>query len=280
MGRASLGIPDRAIIRRVTDAWLAVVTGTMSDLQTRAQIVCRLLTRHTWQDDVISLALSVSNTGQGTAINVRVSLAPSPDYTLIDEVLHIDNLIPDEERQVELRVRPRLSAGVDQFRARFIVQYSDPRGADQVENFADVVYLLTTAGEFQFIPNPYVVGTPLQTGSRLFFGREDIVAFVQENLAAAHHNNLVLIGQRRTGKTSLLKQLSARLGDGYFPVYIDGQTLGLDPGLPNFFLNLATEISFALDDRGFCIEPAPELADFTDSPPRPSSTNLSRRCAN
>src|SRR5438046_8929343 len=100
MGRASLGIPDRAIIRRVTDSWLAVVTGTMSDLQTRAQLVCRLLTRHTWQDDVISLALSIHNAGQGTAINLRVSLAPSPDYTLIDDVIRIENLAPDEERQV------------------------------------------------------------------------------------------------------------------------------------------------------------------------------------
>ncbi len=265
IARTDLGVADRAIIRRITDSWLSVVTGAMSDLQTRAQIVCRLLTRHTWQDDIVSLALSIQNTGQGAAENVRVSLAPSPEYTLIDDVARVDCLSPDEETQVELRVRPRLAQGVDQFRARFIIQYGDPRGPDQVENFADVVYLVSTASDFQFIPNPYVVGTPLQTGSRLFFGREDIVAFVQENLEAAHHNNLVLIGQRRTGKTSLLKQLPARLGDKYFPVYIDGQTLGLDPGLPNFFLNLATEIAFALDDRGFEITP-PELSDFIDSP--------------
>jgi hypothetical protein len=143
--------------------------------------------------------------------------------------------------------------------------YADPRGPDQVENFADVVHLLADVGEFQFIPNPYVVGTPLQTGSPLFFGREDLLAFIQENLAAAHRNNLVLIGQRRTGKTSLLKQLPARLGEGYLPVYLDGQTLGLDPGLANFCLNLAMEITFALEDHGLNLEP-PELGDFSHSP--------------
>jgi hypothetical protein len=110
-----------------------------------------------------------------------------------------------------------------------------------------------------------VVGTPLQSGSPLFFGRNDLLMFIKENLQAAHRNNLVLIGQRRTGKTSLLKQLPAQLGDDYLPIYLDGQSLGLDPGLPNFFLALATEIAFALDDRGFSVAP-PELSDFVESP--------------
>jgi hypothetical protein len=143
--------------------------------------------------------------------------------------------------------------------------YTDPRGPDQIENFADVVQLLSTTEEFHFIPNPYVVGTPLQTGSPLFFGREDVIEYIQQNLASSHRNNLVLIGQRRTGKTSLLKQLPAKLGDDYLPVYLDGQSLGLDPGLANFFLNMATEIAFALEDRDFFID-IPEPDDFAESP--------------
>jgi hypothetical protein len=110
-----------------------------------------------------------------------------------------------------------------------------------------------------------VVGTPLQTDSPLFFGRQDVVEFIQANLTASHRNNLVLIGQRRTGKTSLLKQLPARLDDDILPVYLDGQTLGLDPGMANFCLTLATEIAFALEDRGFKIQP-PELEGFQNSP--------------
>jgi hypothetical protein len=263
--RTELGSADRAIIQRIAESWLAIVTGVIGDLQARAQIVCQLITRHTWQDDIISLALSLHNEGRGSAMKVHVTLAPDPAYTLIDESATIERLAPNEEVQVHLRVRPRLEKGVDHFRARFVILYTDPRGSDQVENFADEIQLLAVEGAFQFIPNPYVVGTPLQTGSPLFFGREDVIAFVQENLAALHRNNLVLIGQRRTGKTSLLKQLPARLGDNYLAVYLDGQSLGLDPGLPNFFLALATEITFALEDRGFIITP-PELSSFADSP--------------
>ncbi len=263
--RTQLGSADLPVIWHIAESWLATVSGMMSELQARAQIVCRLLTQHTWQGEVITLVLDVRNTGRGAALRLKVTLPPAPEYTALEEAAPVARLAPGEEAQVELRVRPRLEPNASQFRARFMILYEDPRGPDQVENFADVVYLLAAEGEFQYIRNPYVVGTPLPTGSPLFFGREDVVAFIQENLAAAHRNNLVLIGQRRTGKTSLLKQLPAKLGDDYLPIYLDGQSLGLDPGLPNFFLTLATEMAFALEDRGFSIE-QPELSDFADSP--------------
>lgn len=262
--RARLRGADRSLVRRVIESWLAVVTGAMGELQTRAQLVCQLLTRHTWVGDVISLALGVRNDGRGAALGVRVTLTPAPEYTVLDGTRDIGKLSPGEEEQVDMRVHLR-EPGRGQFRARFVIQYADPRGPDQIEHYADAVYLLEAEGEFQFIPNPYVVGTPLQTGSPLFFGREDVVAFIHDNLSAAHRNNLVLIGQRRTGKTSLLKQLPARLSQDYLPVYLDGQSLALDPGLSNFFLTLATEITFALEDHGFSIEP-PEPDEFADAP--------------
>lgn len=272
--QAELGAADRPIMQRIAANWLTVVTGAMSELQTRARLVCRLLTRHTWTGEVIAVSLAIRNEGRGAALNLKVALAPAPDYTLVDESVTIERLAAGEEAQAELRVRPHIGdkTGITggQFRARFVIIYADPRGPDQTENFADVVYLLALEGEFKFIPNPYVVGTPLQTGSALFCGREDVFEFIQENLVAAHQNNLVLIGQRRTGKTSLLKQLPARLGEKYVSVYLDGQSLALDPGLPNFFYSLATEIAFALEDRGFVIG---ELPDFNDSP----ATTFERR---
>ncbi len=265
MARTSPTSPERPIVMQISESWLSVITGAMIEIQTQAQIVCQLLTRNTWRNDIITLVLSVKNEGRGAAINIQVTLAPAPEYTLINASETIPRLASGEETQIQVRIRPRLEQDINQIRARFIIRFTDPRGSDQIENFADVVHLMTTAGEFQFIPNPYVVGTPLQMGSPLFFGRKSVIDYVRENLAALHQNNLVLIGQRRTGKTSLLKQLPAHLGDDYIPVYLDGQSLGLDPGLPNFFLNMATEISFVLEDRGFEIDP-PEYEDFADSP--------------
>lgn len=256
---------ERPIARRIAENWMALVTSSMSDLQTRAQISCRLLSRHSWREEVVAVALRLRNEGHGMALNLRVSLAPSSDYTLIDELTVVERLAPGEESQLEFRVQPRLPPGSDQFRARFKILYDDPRGSNHEEHFADIVYLMAQESAFQFIPNPYVAGAPLETGSPLFFGREDLFGFIEENLSAAHRNNLVLIGQRRTGKSSLLKQLPIRLDDRYVPVYLDGQSIALDPGLPAFFSNIAVEIDFALQDRGFAIA-IPDIQEFSDRP--------------
>lgn len=266
IARTDLGRADRPIMQHIVESWLAVTTGAMSELHTRARIICQLVTRRSWVHQDVPLVLSLSNVGRGTAVQVKVSLAPSSQYERLDEEAVVEQLAYGDEVQVTLRARPQPPAGQDHFRARFVIQYADPSGADQLEQYADVVSLLTTSEKkFRFIPNPYVVGTPLQAGSRLFFGREDVLQFVQDNLAAEHRNNLVLIGQRRTGKTSILKQLPVHLGDQFVPVYIDGQALGLDPGLDQFFLSLATEITFALEDRGFHL-PLPRGEEFAENP--------------
>jgi AAA domain-containing protein len=262
---AELGAADQPLVQRIAEHWLAITTGVMGELQTRARLACRLLTRHTWQDDLVALTLTIRNDGRGAALNLHVSLTAGGEYTPLDAPAQVEQLASGEEVSLTLRVRPRLADGATYFRARFLIRYDDPRGPDQVEQFADEVQLLAEESPFQFIPNPYVVGTPLQNGSPLFFGRQDVLGFIGENVQAAHRNNLVLIGQRRTGKTSLLKQLPDRLGDAYVPIYLDGQSLGLDPGMPAFFLALATEIAFALDDRGFSLDP-PEPEEFATSP--------------
>jgi hypothetical protein len=258
----ALGAADRPVVRRIAEHWMAVVTGAMGELQSRAQIVCELLTRHTWQEDVVTIALALRNTGRGAAVHLEVRLLPSSEYKLVDESAVLEHLGPGEEAQVGLRVCP---SGVRRFRAQFEIRYTDPRGPDQCESFADAVQLLEISSEFHTIPNPYVVGTPLRAGSPLFFGREDIMTFLLDHLTAAHRNNLVLIGQRRTGKSSLLKQLPLRLGDDFMPVYLDGQALGLDPGMPAFLHSIASEIAFAMEDRGLPLA-APALADFADNP--------------
>jgi putative methionine-R-sulfoxide reductase with GAF domain len=263
--RTNLGSADVSIVLQISEKWQTIANRAMSELQTQAKINCRLLTRHTWQNDVISLTLTVQNQGRGAAVNLRLSMLPGPEYSLFGETANLARLAPGEEEQVNFRVRLRPEQAVVQFRARFVVLYDDPGGPNQSEHFADVVRLLAAPSHFQYIPNPYVVGTPLEAGSALFFGREELLAAIQENLRAAHRNNLVLVGQRRMGKTSLLKQLRLRLDPAYLPVYLDGQVMGLDPGLANFFLGLATEITFALEDQQIVMD-QPELEDFQNSP--------------
>lgn len=73
-----------------------------------------------------------------------------------------------------------------------------------------------------FPRNPYVIGVPL-TGDVGFFGRRETFTFVADTLDAEHQNVIVLYGQRRVGKTSLLHQLAKRLTQNAHPVYFDLQ---------------------------------------------------------
>jgi Tol biopolymer transport system component len=86
--------------------------------------------------------------------------------------------------------------------------------------------------------NPYIAGSPV-TGETMFFGREDVFAWVRDNLIGKHQDHiLVLHGERRTGKTSILYQMGRHLPTAYLPVLIDLQGLSMN-GLDNFMWELA-----------------------------------------
>jgi tetratricopeptide (TPR) repeat protein len=69
--------------------------------------------------------------------------------------------------------------------------------------------------------NPYVAG-PALTEKHDFFGREDILQLVETELLSTNQNAVVLFGQRRIGKTSVLLKLEHRLASQQLkPIYFD-----------------------------------------------------------
>ncbi len=74
------------------------------------------------------------------------------------------------------------------------------------------------------IVNPYIAGNPV-TGSAMFFGREDVFDFIRRTLKGQHRDNvIVLYGQRRTGKTSVLYQMRSHLSEPYVCIFKDIHT--------------------------------------------------------
>lgn len=123
-----------------------------------------------------------------------------------------------------------------------------------------------TSDGFRRIPNPYVVGTPLETGASVFVGREDIVKQVRDRLIRpAQRTILILIGERRSGKTSALKQLQYRLEGDLTPLFVDMQGLTASD-LPGFLWWLAWRMKEALEERGIRVE-LPSYEEFTSGPP-------------
>ena len=55
--------------------------------------------------------------------------------------------------------------------------------------------------------SPYIVGSPVDRRD-MFFGRADVIESIQRQVGASTHANVILLeGNRRTGKTSILRQL-------------------------------------------------------------------------
>lgn len=119
--------------------------------------------------------------------------------------------------------------------------------------------------------NPYIAGNPI-TGAEMFFGRQDVFAFIQQALIGKHRDNvIVLYGQRRTGKTSALYQMPRRLGLRYVSIFIDLHGLALD-GLESFLWELANSIARGLR-REYRIELSPLARDTFRANPRHAFEN-------
>lgn len=112
--------------------------------------------------------------------------------------------------------------------------------------------------------NPYIAGAPV-TEQRMFFGREDIFQWIENSIAGQYADHILVVhGQRRVGKTSVLKQLGNRLPKRYIPVFFDlqGRT---HTTLDHFLWWLARETVRVLkQERGIEITPPSKEAFASD----------------
>jgi tetratricopeptide (TPR) repeat protein len=110
-----------------------------------------------------------------------------------------------------------------------------------------------------FPTNPYIVGNPVGN-THVFVGRNDILEEVWRIVVHdAEENAIVLYGQRRIGKTSVLQELEARLPkEGLQPIFFDLQNKAEWP-LGRVLKELADKISALL------AVPPPDLGDEPES---------------
>lgn len=108
--------------------------------------------------------------------------------------------------------------------------------------------------------NPYIAGNPVG-GGEAFIGRADVLREVVRVLRNPHQNAIVLYGQRRIGKTSILQHLTAWLPhEGpYHPVLFDLQDKATWP-LGRVLQELAQTIAHALDHPNPDLGTDPETA--------------------
>lgn len=263
----SVGPPEGAVMVAIVGRWRAAIGDEIDQVSGRAELKLELLTRQVRREVQVTVALRLQNTGRSVAENVIVTLQPSEHYLPANgPQVALERLSSGQSTSIEFLITP---GKVETVRLACQVTWRDRMSTGNTAEFADLVRFYEIAAEFRRIPNPYIVGLPVKT-SGMFHGRDDVFQFIQDNLSGAvQDRTLVLYGQRRTGKTSILYQLlEGRLGTSFIPLLIDMQELAiLIDSTGSFLSELSYQLVRTLRKAGIDIE-EPAIDAFSTLPTR------------
>ena len=142
---------------------------------------------------------------------------------------------PEDERNK--RLESIVNKWLDRAEAKLKELEQEPHNTDQIDN-------------------PYVVGPVLALETSPFVGRRDIVQRLEQDLKrGSHRPTFFLSGERRMGKSSLLRQLPRLLDDhAFLPIFYDLQAPGVRSSAAAFLGTVSENIQKMLDTRGKQVE--------------------------
>lgn len=264
--------PEIVLVHSLLDLWQGYVLTATRDLQGRAELEATLLAQHTGFAQKVRQCIVVTNRGLNVAQNIRLRIANGDGYQVVEGAeQQVEILGPQESRELEFILAPD---GPRRLRLTWLLSFDDAVDMGRQVEFADAMELVQEAKDasggfaarpFQRIfPIPYVTGTPLRSGE-MFVGRQDVFEFVQEHLVGAYQNNVIVLhGQRRTGKTSILYRLQRLLADTHVAVLVDMQGIAAR-GTADFLYALSDDIVYTLENRGILLE-LPKRAEYKEAP--------------
>lgn len=240
---------ERTLVRAIGRRWSGLLTAEIEEQRGRAELDVSLKTKRLAPNGrQTHVAMEIRNTGRAAAENIIAVLSDNPAYQVHSEPQVIPFLPSGHSRQVQFLIEPQAE---ERFRIGLALTYDDRNRRDKTAAFGDMVHLLPPIREFAPITNPYLPGTPLRKDNPLFYGREELFDFIAEHAGTHSQRNVfMLVGQRRTGKTSLLLRLEDYLPPHLIPIYIDCQSLGVSPGMPALLQEFAWHIADSLGARG------------------------------
>ena len=246
----------------LVNRWSGLINAEIESLRGRANLEVKLQNPKIIPSSASRLALELFNSGRSSAENIVIRLQEGDAKPINGMVQEIPTLAPRRSIQVTFAIQP---PEMDDFRVVFSIQFDDRQRTGKQFEYANLVSVITPATAFKSVPNPYAPGTPLQKDSEMFFGRKELFQFIAEQAPRlAQQRVLIMVGQRRTGKTSALLRLSRHLPENLIPIYIDCQSLGALPGEAALFQDIAWLVEDTLMARGI---------DFISPPLDPEVAN-------
>ncbi|WP_295389677.1 AAA family ATPase [uncultured Thiodictyon sp.] len=162
-----------------------------------------------------------------------------------------DPLHGGQTREIELAIRPlehQIEDGT--FSVQIAVEYRNRKGATEKSQPFSLAVRLGEQG-FEEIPNPYgrySGGSPVEDED-MFFGRAALIDRVSRYLSSGSLGQcFVLYGQKRSGKSSVLKQVERRLGKSVFFAPMSAGTFTPGNLWGSFARLFVQEVTFCLED--------------------------------
>jgi HEAT repeat protein len=272
--QASLLPFEQAFFSRMIDGWEAVIHAAVRQLRGQASLQIDLLTpRLPIREGQVEtrVVFRLFNRGDSAARNLSVTVRSEANHGERVQLaaagrMMLGPLGIGEQREIEVPLAPRGAT-----RAALVLEtrYDDDERQGAGEQFScHIEFERALGGPTSIGRSPYIVGLPVRT-EQMFFGRLDAVEWVRDNISNLYQvQPLLIYGERRMGKTSLLYQLQQRppLPDHIF-VLFDLQLYGPTTDAHELLFEMAHRVVVRLSEEGISVQEPPQEA-FTQNPYR------------
>jgi HEAT repeat protein/Cdc6-like AAA superfamily ATPase len=270
---------ERTSFATVVDVWRTLIEGAIKELRGRAELEIVPLRADLPIESTSSAAMIVfrlTNVGDSAARNLSVTLRPSVEdgFELVGApVQQLDPLGPGMQRDVGFWIKPR---SVPEASYAFEVSYDDDDRSGHFFPTSGRIRFLVVEEQYRPIPaSPYVMGPPVKT-ERMFYGRQEVFDWIRENISGADQQNiLILQGERRMGKTSILYQLINHPPSPQHTCIFYSLELTIINSLADVLYDLAMKICEGMTACGLQV-PAPVQAEFNQDAQRSLQSFLDR----
>lgn len=256
--------PEFMVLRALVLHWQDVFNVQRNELRGHPELQCDLK-RRVHFEETVGVWLQISNHGRAPARQVKVTLLSDKSFTTDrpaqPQVVEIDIIPPNQDTGAEYLIKPL----TETVTLTFEVAYLDAEHEAHTLTYQERLDFIERPQKFIPIDNPYTTGTPLHN-SQMCYGREAPLAYLHDNLTRTTAQTvLVLYGQRRSGKTTLLNQLvKTDMLAQHVAVMVDMQNLAYEFEIGRFFFKISYWICKTMRKKGLPV-PEPVQQDFVSA---------------
>ena len=181
-------------------------------------------------DQTFLLTVSIGlPAGDAPVESIQLLLQHTPDLRAHGQTGFLQTLRPGETRELVQRLKVSdLALGVGEATMSLSLRFRRASGQTAESPARTVVAALEPARRFVSVTNPYSRysgGTPVEE-QKMFFGRQELLDRIYSEVTSGPLGQcFVLYGQKRSGKSSVLRQLAKRLRPPNLAIYLSLGTI-------------------------------------------------------